>query len=183
MTSQVETYAIVNGKDEQIHASFSKKELHRDKLLHRGVHLFIEVFGGKFLLQKKANRPDIENAGKWSSAVSGHVRFNESYESAVLRESLEELQLLINPAEMRHILKDFPTEKNGFEFVRLFSYLLDPKKEFPKISEEVDEIAIVPLAFLIIDVHRHSDSYSPVFVDLFNKFLVLEKGLEDMHHV
>jgi isopentenyldiphosphate isomerase len=177
--SQFESFAVVNGKDEQLHAAFSKKELHESKLLHRGVHVFIEVFGGRFVLQRKANKPGIENAGTWSSAVSGHVRFNESYESAAIRESMEELHLLLNPSDMRKILKDFPTEENGFEFVTLFSYLLDPKEEFPRISEEVEEIVVVPLDLLIKDITNNRKKYSPVFVSLFNKFLVLEKGLED----
>lgn len=176
---QFESFAVVNLNDEQLHAVFSKKDLHEQKLLHRGVHLFIEVFGGKFVLQKKANRPDIENAGKWSSAVSGHVRYNESYTTAAVREAMEELNLLVNPSDMRKIYKDFPTHENGFEFVTLFSYLLDPKKEFPRISHEVEEIAIVPLDFLINDIERDRKKYSPVFVSLFNKFIVLEKGLED----
>lgn len=178
MSPLVESYSIVNNNDEQIHASYSKKELHEHRLLHRGVHVFIEVFGGRFILQKKANRPDIENAGKWSSAVSGHVRFNESYESAAVRETYEELNLLPSSSELKKIFKDFPTEENGFEFVVLFSYLLDPRKEYPKISPEVEEIAIVPLHILIKDIDEHRDKYSPVFVSLFNKFLVLEKGLE-----
>jgi isopentenyldiphosphate isomerase len=179
MQSQVESFAVVNKNDEQMHAVFSKKELHEHKLLHRGIHVFIEVFGGRFVIQKKANKPGIENAGTWSSAVSGHVRFNESYESAAIRESMEELNLLLDSSEMKQILKDFPTEENGFEFVTLFSYLLDPSKEYPRISEEVEEIAIVPLDLLIKDITNNRKKYSPVFVDLFNKFLVLEKGLED----
>lgn len=177
MAGTVETYSVVNNKDEQIHASFSKKDLHENRLLHRCSHLFIEVFGGKFVLQKKANKPDIENAGKWSSSVSGHVRFNESYEAAVVREAFEELHLLIAQSEMRKILKDFPTEENGFEFTTLFTYLLDPRKELPRISEEVEEVAIVPLPVLIVDISRNRSRYSPVFVGLFNKFLSIEKGI------
>jgi intracellular septation protein A/8-oxo-dGTP pyrophosphatase MutT (NUDIX family) len=54
----------------------------------------LHVFNSKgqiFLQKRKKNAPT--QAGKWDAAVAGHVIYGENIEQAVLRESLEELNL------------------------------------------------------------------------------------------
>jgi 8-oxo-dGTP pyrophosphatase MutT (NUDIX family) len=171
-----EMYPIVDEKDQVKEVVFSKEKLHDSKLFHRCVHVFIEVFGGLFLLQKKADKPEIENAGKWSSAVSGHVIYNESYEQAAIREAFEELGLVISKCELKKITKVYPTEEYGFEFVTLFTYLLDPSTEFPKTTDEVDEILIAPLKMVTQDIEKYPEKYSRPFRALFKIFLGFEKN-------
>jgi ADP-ribose pyrophosphatase YjhB (NUDIX family) len=141
--------------------------------VHPFHHLFIEVFGGGFVLQKKADHT--ENGGKWSSAVSGHVRLNETYTEAIIREAQEELGLKLEIENLRKIAKISPCEETGNEFVTLFSYLLDPSSEsVKKASDEVDAVLTCPLAAVIKDMEKDGHSYSPAFVMLFNMFLTLE---------
>lgn len=171
-----ETFSIVNIKDEHISVVFGKHNLHVGGRFHRAVHVFVEVFGGKFIIQKKA--VGTENGGTWSSAASGHVRFNETYKSAAIRELEEEIGLKIGKERLRKIIKAPPSFANSNEFVTLFTCLIDPEKENLKLdSKEVDEIVIAKFIDIVEDVQKYRCEYSPAFVELFNVFLAMEKGI------
>jgi len=173
----IEFFAVVDGDDNFMYAVKGKELLHTEGKLHRSIHLFIEVFGGKIIIQKKA--PHTENGGKWSSAVSGHVRTGESYQDAVVREAKEELGIDIDKTDLIDIAKVSPSEETGNEFVTLYTYLLDPEKEDVRIAcGEVDELVTCSLKDLIADVKKNGQNYSPAFMLLFNMFLTLYK--EDM---
>ena len=173
----VELFSIVDSNDEHLYTVFGKRALHLNSGYHRSVHIFVEIFGGRFVLQKKAART--ENGGKWSSAASGHVRYSESYEEAAMRELEEEIGLKIEEEELHKVMKASPSHENGNEFVTLFTYLMDPKEEDLALeSDEVDEIVINKLLDVVKDVENYRNEYSPAFVELFNKFLALEKGIE-----
>lgn len=173
----VESFSIVDARDDHLRVVFGKKALHRNGGYHRSVHVFVEVFGGLFVLQKKA--VGTENAGKWSSSASGHVRCGESYKEAAVRELEEEIGLKIDAEELCEIVKVSPSATNGYEFSTLFTYLMDPKEEELELEpSEVDEIVIGALIDVIWDVEKYRDEYSPAFVELFNIFLALEKGME-----
>ena len=120
-----EKFPIVNGNDEVIFFTNNKEELHKLKQKHRAVHVFIETFGGGFIIQKKAE--GTENAGKWSSAVSGHVRIGESYSQAAIREIEEEVGLKVSPLELDYVGRITACPETGYEFISLFSYLADRK--------------------------------------------------------
>jgi isopentenyldiphosphate isomerase len=173
----VESFSIVNKQDEHLFVIFGKENLHTNGGYHRAIHILVEVFGGNFLLQKKSK--STENGGKWSSAVSGHVLYNESYEEAAVREIKEELGLSISPEDLKRIAKIKPSIYNGNEFVVVFSYLMDPKKEILELDpKEVDEVVVSKLNDVIEDAENHMDEYSPAFIEAFNVFLTLEKGIE-----
>lgn len=173
----MEPFSIVDSNDEHLRTVFGKYNLHISGGYHRAVHIFVEVFGGWFILQKKA--AETENGGKWSSSVSGHVRCDESYEEAAIRELDEEIGLKVKKDDLQKVMKIPPSDKNTNEFVTLFTYLMDPDQEDLKLdANEVDEVIIGKLADIIGDVEKHKNEYSPAFVDLFNKFLALERGIE-----
>ena len=172
-----ESFSLVNKDDKHVLTVVGKDALHATPGYHRSVHVFVEVFGGKFLLQKKSK--GTENGGKWSSAISGHVRYTEDYIDAAIREADEELGLVIRATELHKVTKMPPSASNGYEFSTLFTYLMDPKTEKLTLDPtEVDEIAINRLMDVVNDVEKHRDEYSPAFVALFNIFLALERGIE-----
>lgn len=180
-TGNLESFSVVNASDEHMFLVYGKNNLHNAGGYHRAVHVFVEIFGGKFVLQKKAKRT--ENAGKWSSSVSGHVRYNESYEEAAVRETKEELGLNVSSKELHRIAKIPPSLENGGEFVTLFTYLMDPEEEEIKLeSDEVEELVTCKLEDIIEDVEKNRAEYSPAFVEAFNIFLVLEKGTEGVRN-
>ena len=171
-----ETFSIVNKKDEHLMTVHSKDHLHKNGGYHRAIHVLVEVFGGLFILQKKSK--GTENGGKWSSAVSGHVRYSEGYEEAAIREMNEELGIKADRRDLNKIAKIGPSKKTDNEFVTIFTYLMDPRNEKLKLDEkEVDEIVVSKLSDVIEDVEAHIDEYSPAFIEVFNAFLSLEKGM------
>lgn len=60
------------------------------KMLHPVVHLHIFNSRGELYLQKRSMTKDIQ-PGKWDTAVGGHVDYGEDIETALMRETREEL--------------------------------------------------------------------------------------------
>lgn len=58
--------------------------------LHPVIHLHIFNSNGELYLQKRAKTKDTQ-PGKWDTAVGGHVDYGEDVETALHRESFEEL--------------------------------------------------------------------------------------------
>lgn len=165
-----EVFWVVDEKDSPLFPVYGKEVLHSNNYRHRGVHVFIEVFGGYFIIQKKAT--NTENGGLLSSAVSGHVRYGETYKEAAIREVKEELGLKVDPDELEEIAYVHPCKATNNEFVKLYSYLLDPREESIQINEaEMDGIIIVPLNEVIEDVDKNRNKYSSAFIFLLNIFI------------
>jgi isopentenyl-diphosphate Delta-isomerase len=79
-----------------------KPDVHRDGDWHRCAHIWIVASDGRVLLQRRAavkeNWPDL-----WDISVAGHVSAGESAADAAVRETYEELGLVIAPEELIHI--------------------------------------------------------------------------------
>lgn len=173
--TEPEKFLVVNDKDEPLIILRGKEEIHDGPngkpYMHRAVHVLVEI-GGNVVIQKKA--PGTENAGKWSSAASGHVRADESYEIAAMRELYEELGLTALPVDLIEIAKIKPCEETGNEFVLVFGYLMDPEKEEIKLDrEEVTAVKILKMGALLTDIHRDPDKYSKAFLLALNKLVEL----------
>jgi len=168
-----EILPIVNYNDQIIDTIVGKDRMHEKGYLHRGVHVFVETFGGGFVLQKKAE--GTENGGKWSSTASGHVRYKESYIEAAVREAKEELGLAVEGGLLK-IAYLHPCTETANEFVTLYSYLMDEDEHIKENAEEIDSILICPRKELIIDVLFYRELYSPAFVALFNVFIEFGNG-------
>lgn len=171
-----EKFAVVDIRDELLYFVIGKKALHNlgPEQYHRASHLFIEVTGGRFIIQLKAE--GTENAGKWSSAVSGHVAANETYDEAVIREAKEELGLTIEAAELEKVAIIYPNDDTGQEFISLYTYLMDDKTECIKLnSDEIKEVRILKLDDVIKDVDSNPDTYSPAFKIALDVFLTQYK--------
>lgn len=70
-----------------------RSEFHNNperKLLHPVVHLQFMNPASEIFLQLRPKHKIIQ-PGKWDTAVGGHVAFNESIETALIRESREEI--------------------------------------------------------------------------------------------
>ncbi len=166
-----EKFDIVNPDDTVIAVVQGKERLHKSAAIHRSVHVFIDIVGGGFLIQKKAE--GTENGGKWSSAVSGHVRSGETYSQAAIRECEEEIGIKFETSNLERINKVYPNTDNGLEFSTLFRALIDLDKVHPTIAcDEVDELMILPIRDIIIDVSKHMyNKYSKAFISMLNIYL------------
>jgi len=171
-----EIFWVVDEHDVPLRIVYGKDYLHENGFFHRAVHVFIEVFGGYFIVQQKAKHT--ENGGLLSSSVSGHVRYGESYLEAAIRETKEELGLDVESEELEEIAYVSACGVTNNEFVKLYSYLLDPTKEVITINEEeLDGIIILPLGELIEDIADNPNKYSPAFKFLLNIFLTYNKDI------
>jgi isopentenyldiphosphate isomerase/intracellular septation protein A len=71
----------------------TRKEVHRGPgKLHPVIHLHLINSKGEIYLQKRSFNKDTE-PGKWDTSVGGHVDLGETIEQAVIRETLEELNI------------------------------------------------------------------------------------------
>ncbi len=68
-------------------------DIYSKKLPHRIVHLFIFNDAGEMALQLRSKHKSF-CPGAWSTSVGGHVQSGETYEAAILRESMEEVGIV-----------------------------------------------------------------------------------------
>jgi 16S rRNA (adenine1518-N6/adenine1519-N6)-dimethyltransferase len=85
----VEYLDVVDAEDRVIGRA-PRTTIHRDHLIHRGVHVLVVDEHGDILLQRRAGTVDT-HPGWWDASAGGHVHSGESYRAAAERELLEEL--------------------------------------------------------------------------------------------
>lgn len=86
--------------EEGNHTGFaSRSECHNGSsmLLHPVVHLHLFNSKGQLFLQKRALTKDIQ-PGRWDTSVGGHFAPGEKPEDALVRESEEELSIMVKEA-------------------------------------------------------------------------------------
>ncbi|MEM0965488.1 MAG: NUDIX domain-containing protein [Verrucomicrobiota bacterium] len=118
-SADAEWFDVVDEEDRVIGRE-TRSEVHRKRLLHRAVHLFVFRPDGSLFLQKRSASKDTA-PNRWVSSCSGHVDSGEDYEEAASREIREELGI---PADTIHLeekcaVKAVP--ETGNEFVRLYA--------------------------------------------------------------
>lgn len=93
--------------------------VHREKLLHRAVHIFVFNQAGQLYLQRRSLIKDTA-PGKWVSSCSGHVDSGEDYDTSARRELVEEIGLH-EPTGLKRIFKEAPCKQTGNEFVWVYT--------------------------------------------------------------
>ena len=85
-----EIFDVVDEND-VVTGQATRAEVHREKLLHRAIHIFAFNRKGDLFLQKRSHLKDT-HAGQWDSSASGHLDSGEDYAEAAVRELEEELE-------------------------------------------------------------------------------------------
>ena len=111
-----ELFDVVDEND-QVLGQKERAHVHAEGLLHRAVHVFVFNKSGDLYLQKRSMLKD-SSPGLWESSASGHLDVNEEYHSAAVRELAEELGI---SGEIKLNCSIEPSERTGWEFVRLYS--------------------------------------------------------------
>ena len=153
--------------DDKVVSQAPRAVVHREKLLHRAVHVFVFNEAGQLYLQRRSMTKDTA-PGKWMSSSSGHLDTGEDYDEAAYRELIEEIGLS-DPADMKRIFKEAPCKETGYEFVWIYTC----KSEGPFILDpiEVIEGRWIDLEDLKNWLSEHPRDFAWSFSYLWSKYL------------
>ncbi len=126
-----ELFDVVDAED-RILRQETRSVVHRERLLHRAVHVFVFNSAGQLYLQRRSLTKD-SAPGKWVSSCSGHVDSGEDYDVAARRELGEEIGLY-EPEGLERVFKEPACAPTGNEFVWVYRchsegpFTLDPEE-------------------------------------------------------
>lgn len=128
-----ELFDVVDEQD-RVTGQLARREVHRQKLRHRAVHLLVMNRAGKVFLHQRSMTKDLF-PGFWDSSAAGHVGAGEDYDGTALRELAEELGC--RPARLpQRLFKIEAREETGQEFV--WVYRVESEGPFVLQPEEIE---------------------------------------------
>ncbi len=92
--------------------------VHQKNLLHRAVHALVFDEDDRMYLQKRSMSKD-SNPGLWDTSVGGHLDSGETYDQALIRETEEELGIVLALVPER-LFKLSACEQTGYEFIWIY---------------------------------------------------------------
>lgn len=120
-----EIFDIVDDQDRVV-GQLPRSEVHRRKLLHRAVSIFVFDSLGRLLLQQRSATKD-EYPLRYTSSASGHVSAGENYDETAPREMQEELGLA---APLERLAKFPAGSETANEFTVLYRAITDEPPQF-----------------------------------------------------
>lgn len=160
-----EEYFDVVDQNDKVTSRLTRSEVHRRKLLHRAVHVFVFRCDGALLIHKRSATKE-EFPSVWTSSCSGHVSAGEDYDGTAVRELQEELGI-----------------DSVVQWLQKFSACSDTSNEFTVLYQCVSDAAVTPdpdeitaVQWMSIDEIRHwmersPEEFSPAFCLLFRWYL------------
>ena len=152
-----EQFDVVDECDRPI-ATLSRHEVHRQKLRHRAVHIFIFNAKGELFLQKRSRWKDV-HPSRWDSSAAGHVNAGQSYVETAPRE-LEEEMGVQTPLEEIGSIAACPL--TGMEFVRIFRGTHEGPFALP--PAEIECGAFFPPSLIDDWIKRRPDDFATGFI-------------------
>jgi len=147
MPNQSEVLDIVN-KTDCVVGEATRALVHDRNLLHRAVHIFIQVRPEYWILQKRSPQKDLDPL-LWTSSCSGHVDKGENYVESAIRECREELGLELVCSEMEEVFRCSQCLETGNEFVRVYQaracgkVIPCPQEIIETVELKLDEIEVM----------------------------------------
>lgn len=164
-TDPAELLAIVDANDNEIGAE-RRDIIHRDKLLHRAIHLFIFRTDGRLLLQQRSHKKD-QHPLCWE-CVGGHLGPGETYDACAIREAQEELGLTITTAD--RICKIPASPATGYEFITVYRAVTHG---IPRPNpEEIIALEWQQLSEWQAQIKDNSRLFSPVLIHTIKQILM-----------
>jgi len=134
-----------------------RSEIHRLRLRHRAVHVWVLNRRGEVLLQKRSLRKDCF-PGLWDSSAAGHVDRDEDYDACARRELAEELGIHPHPSVLKRWFKINACPDTGWEFV--WCYACRSEGPFKPNADEIDTLKWLTLEQLLQALKQQPDFYA-----------------------
>lgn len=153
--------------DDRVVGILERGEIHRRRLFHRSVHVFLFDGAGRIYLQRRS-LAKAEHPGKWDSSASGHVESGESYPEAACRELGEEIGIKASPEP---VLRVCGSEKTGMEHSMLFEARIEEADPRPNPDpREILEGRFFGCEEVEAAVSADPEAFSPSFRLLFRLY-------------
>ena len=164
---QDEIFDVVNERDEVI-GQLARKEVHRQGLKHRAVHVLIFNARGEIFLQKRSLKKD-NHPGVWDSSASGHVDCGEDYDACAIREVGEELGVRLGCVPKR-VLRIDACDETGQEFV--WVYQCKHEGPFTLHPEEIETGGWFAQDRVTGWIAEARQEFAPAFICIWRKLFV-----------
>lgn len=156
-----EIFDVVNENDQVIDAQ-PRYIVHQKNLLHRAVHALVYDQSNRLYLQKRALCKDT-NPGLWDTSMGGHLESGETYDQAVIRETREELGIILErPPEK--LFKFTASELTGYEFI--WVYKIVHAGQIDPCEREISEGRWVTARELTQWIHNDPESFTPTLTQI-----------------
>jgi isopentenyl-diphosphate delta-isomerase type 1 len=127
-------FDVVNEHDEVVGRQ-TRREVHRQGLMHRAVHVLVFNARGQVFLQKRSMQKD-RQPGLWDSSASGHLDSGEDYDACAVRELREEIGLRLD-APPRRLFKLAASAETDQEHV--WVYRSEAEGPFELHPDEIEQ--------------------------------------------
>ncbi len=161
-------FPLVNEKDEVMGSAF-RSYVHANNLLHRAVHALVFNTEGKILMQMRSPFKD-RYPSCYTTSCSGHVDYGETYETALVRETSEELGIFTSIEEFHYLGKIDANEETEGEFTKVYVLICKGDEEFSFSEEEVSSLDWFSKKDLEENMQRESENYTKSFMCVYRYF-------------
>ncbi|MEZ6125907.1 MAG: NUDIX domain-containing protein [Planctomycetaceae bacterium] len=158
-----ELFDVVDEHDNVVEV-LSRGEVHRRKLRHRAVHIFLFRSDGRLLIHlRSANKEEFPSV--WTSSASGHVASGEGYRLSAERELQEELGIT---AKLTFVAKFDACPETSNEFTELYTAVSDARVAAD--PGEIVDVRWATVAEIRSELQAAPEQFSPAFRLLFEFF-------------
>lgn len=162
MSSDSEEWFDIVDEHDQVTGRERRSEVHRQRLRHRAIHVFVRRSDGSLLIHQRTDTKE-EFPGVWTSSASGHVSSGETYTASADRELTEELGFT---APLRRCHRFAACPETSMEFTELFECRWDG--EVTPDPVEIQAVRWMQPDEVADWIASEPDQFSPAFLLLFD---------------
>jgi len=164
-------YLSIVDENDRVIGNALRSIIHRDRLLHRAVHILVFNDSNLLFLQKRSLTKDI-NPGLWDSSAAGHVDVGEDYDECAVRELHEELGVQVD--RLSPLFKLSATPVTGMEFIEV--YRCDHNGPFSLAAEEIEEGRWFDTKEIDARVNDDDPTLTETFKSLWQRYEILNEN-------
>lgn len=162
----MEEYLDIVNENDQVIGRDTRKNVHKNYQIHRGIHVFVLNSKGKLLIQKRSTKKDYY-PGYYDASVGAQVLSGESYREAAIRETQEELGL--TPKKLTKICDYKSYSDRQRENRRLFAY--NHEGPFKPDKKEVEFVKFFPIKTIQKEIKKGKMKFTEGFTISFRQYL------------